>query len=298
EQVRKLPEVKQATGLRFGAMKIAGDDKSVSVVDPATAPDVFDLEVQKGSMAGLRDSQVGVSDVIAEEKGYRIGTTLDAQFPDGFATKVSVATIYGAHDVAGNWIVGQPAWNAHAVSNTDAIVFVKLRNGVSIQQGKQAVQRLASAYPGAKVRDKAEFAKEQAKFVNQLLALVYVMLTLAIIIALLGIANTLSLSVYERTRELGLLRAVGMTRGQLRSSVRWEAVVVALFGAVGGLGLGVFLGWALVKGAGKGGFTTVRVPVGSLVAVLVLAAFAGVLAGLRAAGKAGRLNVLEAIAAD
>jgi putative ABC transport system permease protein len=298
DQVRKLPQVQQATGLRFGAVQIAGDDKSVAVVDPATAPDVFDLEVQKGRVADLRDRQVGVSDVIAEEKGYRIGTQLDARFPDGFTTKVTVATIYGAHDVAGNWIVGQPAWNAHAVSNTDAIVFVKLRGGVSIQQGKQAVARLAAAYPGAKVRDKQEFAKEQAQFVNQLLALVYVMLALAIIIALLGIANTLSLSVYERTRELGLLRAVGMTRGQLRSSVRWEAVVVALFGAVGGLGLGVFLGWALVKGAGKGGFTTVRLPAGTLVAVLVLAALAGVLAGLRAAGKAARLNVLDAIAAD
>jgi len=298
DDIRALPEVDQATGLRFGSMRIDGDDKSVSVVDPSTAEGVFDLDVQQGRLAALHESQVGVSDILAEEKGYKIGTSLDATFPDGFETKVSVAAIYGSQDVAGNWVVGQPAWNPHAVNNSDALIFVNLKDGVSLAAGKQAVEKVAKTYPGAKVRDKDEFAKTAAGFVNQLLALVYVMLTLAIIIALLGIANTLSLSVYERTRELGLLRAVGMTRGQLRSSVRWEAVVVALFGAFGGLGLGVFLGWALVKGAGKGGFTTVRIPPGSLVIVLLLAGIAGVVAGLRAAGKAAKLNVLEAIAAD
>jgi putative ABC transport system permease protein len=157
---------------------------------------------------------------------------------------------------------------------------------------------VAGTYPGAKVNDREEFAEEQAGFVNQLLALVYVMLTLAIIIALFGIANTLSLSVYERTHELGLLRAVGMTRGQLRSTVRWEAVVIAVFGAVGGLGLGVFLGWAVVKGAGKGGFSTFQLPFVTLIAVLIIAGLAGLLAGVRAAARAAKLDILTAVASQ
>ncbi|MEY2476707.1 MAG: putative transport system permease protein [Actinomycetota bacterium] len=298
EQVRALPEVETATSLRFGVMRIADDDKSISVVDPATGPGVFDLEVQQGSLAALGESAVGVSDTIAEEKGYRIGTTLPATFPDGFTTQLTIATIYGAQDVAGNWIIGQPAWNAHAVSNTDAIILLNLRNGVSLQDGKAAVIRVAADYPGAKVQDRDAFAEEAAGFVNQLLALVYVMLTLAILIALFGIANTLSLSVHERTRELGLLRAVGMTRGQLRSTVRWEAVVIAVFGAIGGLGLGVFLAWALVKGAGKGGFTTFQLPIGTLIIVLVIAGIAGLLAGVRAASRAAKLDILTAVGSN
>jgi putative ABC transport system permease protein len=298
EDVQALPEVATATGLRFGAMVIDNDDKSVTVLDPDTAPKVLDLAVLEGSLADLRASEVGVADEVAADKGYKIGTKLPARFPDGFTTEVTVATIYGSQDLVGNWIVGQPAWNPHATSNTDSLVLVKLAPGVTIAQGKVAVEKVSSAYPGASVNDREAFAKEQAGFINQLLALVYVMLTLAIIIALFGIANTLSLSVYERTRELGLLRAVGMTRGQLRSTVRWEAVVIAVFGAVGGLGLGVFLGWAVVKGAGKGGFSTFRLPIGTLIAVLVIAGVAGLLAGMRAASRTAKLDILTAIGSE
>jgi putative ABC transport system permease protein len=298
EQVRKVPEVDVATGLRLGPVRIANGNKAVAVFDPETAPEVVDLDVKQGSLAALGENQVGVADEVAEEKGYKIGTRLPARFPDGFTTTLTVAVIYGSSDVAGNWLVGLPAWNAHATSNTDAIIFVKLKEGVSLTAGKAAVSKVAATYPGAKVRDRDEFAKEQAKFVNQLLALIYVMLTLAIVIALFGIANTLSLSVHERTRELGLLRAVGMTRGQLRSTVRWEAVVIAVFGALGGLGLGIFLGWALVRGAGKGGFTTFRLPPGTLIVVLLLSGLAGLLAGARAASKAAKLDILTAVASQ
>jgi putative ABC transport system permease protein len=297
-QLQDLPEVDTATGLRLGAMRIANDDKSVAVFDPTTAPAVIDLDVVEGSLADLGENEVGVADKVAEEKGYKIGTRLPARFPDGFTTELTVSVLYGSQDVAGNWVIGQPAWNAHATSNTDAIIFVKLAEGVSIGEGKAAVDRVAGTYPGAKVNDREAFADEQAGFVNQLLALVYVMLTLAILIALFGIANTLSLSVHERTHELGLLRAVGMTRGQLRSTVRWEAVVIAVFGAVGGLGLGVFLGWAVVKGAGKGGFSTFRLPVGTLVLVLIIAGIAGLLAGMRAASRAAKLDILQAVASE
>jgi putative ABC transport system permease protein len=148
------------------------------------------------------------------------------------------------------------------------------------------------------VRDRAEFAASFSQGVDTMLGIVYVLLALAILIALLGIANTLSLSVHERTRELGLLRAVGQTRAQLRSMVRWESVIVALYGTVGGLGLGAFLGWALVRAASTEDVGAFSAPAGRLVAVLLAGALAGVVAGIRPARRAARLDVLAAIATE
>ena len=297
-EVDALPEVKGATGIGFGALTVEDDDKFVAVVDPETVSGVFDLDVAEGSLAALDADAVAISDDIAEDKGYEIGTTLSARFPDGARSELSVVAIYRSQDVAGNWTIGKPAWAPHALNDVDALVLVQLAEGVSLDAGKRAVETVAARYPGAEVQDRAEFTETQTAQIDLILGLVYTMLALAIVIALLGIANTLSLSVFERTRELGLLRAVGMTRGQLRSSIRWESVIIATFGALGGLALGVFLGWALVRGAGKGGFTTFTLPVGSLLGVLVLAGVAGVLAGLRAASRAAKLDVLQAIATE
>ena len=135
--------------------------------------------------------------------------------------------------------------------------------------------------------------------VDQMLTFVYGMLGIAVLIALLGIGNTLSLSIHERRRELGLLRAVGQSRAQLRATVRWESVIVAVFGTLGGLAVGTFLGWGLVRAVNaQEGFGVFDAPVGALGVVLVLAAAAGVLAALRPARRAARLDVLQAIAAE
>jgi putative ABC transport system permease protein len=156
-----------------------------------------------------------------------------------------------------------------------------------------------ATYGSPTVYTRAGYISATGSRVNTFLGLIYVMLALAILIALLGIANTLSLSTHERTRELGLLRAVGQTRAQLRSMVRWESVTIAVFGTVGGLGLGAFLGWALVKAANTAqGIGTFSAPVGQLVVILIVGAVAGVLAGLRPAGRAARLDVLAAIAQE
>ncbi len=177
---------------------------------------------------------------------------------------------------------------------------VGLADGTSLAQGKRAVERVAADFGGPDVLDRQEFAGEVAGGVDMLLSIIYALLALAIIIALMGIANTLSLAIHERTRELGLLRAVGQTRRQVRQMVRWESVVVAAFGAAGGLALGVFLGWSLVTvvGAATDGFDSFALPVGRLAIVLVVAAASGVLAAIRPARRAARLNVLDAIASE
>jgi putative ABC transport system permease protein len=143
-----------------------------------------------------------------------------------------------------------------------------------------------------------EYVASVAGQVDQMLVAIYVLLVLAIVIALMGIANTLSLSIHERTRELGLLRAVGQTRRQVRSMVRGEAATVALFGTVGGVLLGVFLGWAMVDTLASEGFTSFAIPTGPLAVVLALGALVGVVAAIRPARRAARQDILEAIATE
>ncbi len=161
------------------------------------------------------------------------------------------------------------------------------------------MQAVTAAFGSPDVFDREEYTASLAGDVDQVLSLIYVLLALAIVIALMGIANTLSLSVHERIRELGLLRAVGATRRQIRSMVRGEAVVVSLFGTAVGLGLGTFLGWALMRAiAADQGMGLFSVPVGQLAIVLGLGAMVGILAAVRPARRAARLDVLAAIATE
>jgi putative ABC transport system permease protein len=148
------------------------------------------------------------------------------------------------------------------------------------------------------VENQAEFKETQSGFVDQMLGLVTALLALALIIALLGITNTLALSVFERTRELGLLRAVGMSRRQARSMIRWESVIIAVIGAVLGLVVGGFFGWALVTSLAGEGVTEFALPSGQLIAYVIAAGVAGIVAAIPPARRAARLNVLEAIATE
>jgi putative ABC transport system permease protein len=143
--------------------------------------------------------------------------------------------------------------------------------------------------------DQNAYKQSRAKPIQQELMLVYALLALAILIALLGIGNTLALSIFERTRELGVLRAVGMTRRQLRAAIRWESVIIALQGTFLGLLIGVFFGWALVLAMKNQGITVFSLPVLNLVIVVLLAALAGVAAAILPSRRAAKLNILRAI---
>lgn len=149
-----------------------------------------------------------------------------------------------------------------------------------------------------KLQDREEFTGSIVTQISALLNVIYGLLAVSVVIALIGIANTLSLSIHERTREVGLLRATGMTRRQLRSSVRWEAVIVALMGTGIGLLLGLGLSFTLIQALKSQGFNTFAIPVGGLVTVVVFGAAVGVIASIRPASKAAKLNVLEAISSE
>ena len=161
-----------------------------------------------------------------------------------------------------------------------------------------AVTRALAPYPNLQVQTRAQFEQTQTASVNQLLGLVYALLALAVLIALIGIVNTLMLSVFERTREIGLLRAVGMKRRQVRTMIRSEAVILAIFGAIIGIIIGTGMGVALVSSLKQQGITDTVVPVSSLVIFLLLAALLGLVAASWPARRAARLDVLAAIAAE
>jgi putative ABC transport system permease protein len=297
--IADLPEVDVSSAAGNAPMRIDGDDAIATTYDPATLDRVLDLGVTAGSLADVGTGQIAVSaDYATDHGGLALGDPVEVTYPDGASEQVTVGAVFTEEDLFGGLLVPEPAFRPHTAQPGDVVVMVTLAGGVSEAEGERAVQAVADRYGAPDVQTGAEYTDAVAGQIDQMLNVVYVLLAFAIVIALMGIANTLALSIHERTRELGLLRAVGQTRRQLRSMVRGEAVTVALFGTVGGVGLGMFLGWAMVEALADEGFTSFALPATSLAAVVVVGALAGVLAAVRPARRAARLDVLDAIAAD
>ena len=220
-------------------------------------------------------------------------------FADGSIETLLVGAIYQDRALIGNAIMPASVYNKHVKQVPVYTFLIGLASGVSVSDGQAGVQAVADQYGAGSVQTREQFIDSAAGQIDTLLNVVYALLGLAILIALMGITNTLSLSIHERTRELGLLRAVGQTRGQVRSMVRWESVIIALFGTIGGLAIGVVLGWALMKAvAAQESVAQFSLPVDQLILVAVVGGFAGVLAGIRPAYKAAKLNILTAISAE
>jgi putative ABC transport system permease protein len=194
--------------------------------------------------------------------------------------------------------VSHGAFDAYAPEMLDTTLWVVGRESTPQQNLQTTIAQAIRAYPNAELVDREGMRKTVVEEFNSFLGLVYAMLGMAVIIALLGIANTIGLSVTERTRELGLLRAVGTSRPQLRGMVRWEAAIIAVFGTLTGLAIGLFLGWAMVFAVRESGIETAKtvIPFGQLAIIVAIAAMCGVVAALLPARRAARLDVLKAIA--
>lgn len=295
-----LPEVETAVGLGQGVAEIDGEGRALTVTDPAALARAFDLGDVQGSLDGLGTDGIAVADTEADKSGLRPGSTTELAFTDGSRHTFTVKAVYAQSELAGDYFITREAWAPHRAQDSDRLVAVGFEDGVSEQAGKAAVADVAAAYGNPEVQTRDEYAESSAGGIDMMLTLVYALLALAVLIALLGIANTLTLAVHERTRELGLLRAVGQTRSQLKAMVRWESVLVAAFGTVGGLALGGFLGWVLVKasdGASDSAFAF-AVPPLQLTVVALVGLAAGAVAAWRPARRAARLDVLRAIATE
>lgn len=293
--VREVPEAAAVSEFRQNVFRYDGNTSFLTAVDPETIESVATLEMIVGSTAALSQGSVLVYRDVAEANGFEQGDTVSLVFPSTGEREFIVGGIYGENRLVGDWVVSVQTYEQNYTEQLDSFVLVKGAPDVGPADLQAAVEAKIGDFPNIEVQDQAAFREKQAGFVDQLLGLVTAMLLLAVLIALFGIVNTLSLSIFERTREIGLLRAVGMTRRQLRTMVRWESVIIAVFGALLGLAIGVFFGFSLQQALQEEGLSELAIPGGQLAVYVVLAGLAGVLAAVAPARKAARLNVLEAI---
>lgn len=292
------PELAVVTEVRQTPAQVNGSGTFLPGVDPSTFGEIADPGVRAGSLSDLSGpGTIGVDAQTAKGKGWTLGDTVEVLFPDTGTQELKIVVLYDDSNVAGGtYIVGLPTYEANVLVQLDSSIFVKLAPGTSIDQGRAAIEKVTDGYPNADVQTKTEFADSIVGQITQLLVLIYVLLLLAIIIALIGIVNTLALSIFERTRELGLMRAVGMSRQQMRTTVRYEAVIIALLGTLLGLVLGLGFGIALVTAlADESSSSGLTIPVGQLIVVILLAIIAGVISAILPARRAARLNILQAV---
>lgn len=270
----------------------------VTSLDPDTATDVFEPRMAQGEITDLGPDGVVVDVGVAEDNGLAVGDTVLVTGPGGVTLDLTIEAISDDLTLLGFWAISTDTYGELVSERQLAQVIVSVSDGADIDTVALRMEEAVANVPGLVVLDRQEFIGDLASQITSFLTLVNGLLLLSVIIAMIGIANTLSLSIHERTRELGLLRAVGMTRSQLRSAVRWEAVIIAVLGTVVGLGVGLVVSWALVAALDDFGLSTFEVPVGPLAVVVIAAAVLGVVASIRPARRAARLDVLDAIATE
>jgi putative ABC transport system permease protein len=284
---------------RAGQVEIEGDTKTITGADPNFGPAV-DIHPEAGALRRFRadGGLLLFRDVYDELTASERRSGLTIRFAKTGEQLVPIAGVYEEKDAVGtDYLLSMPLYELNFTDQQDNFVSIKLPPGVSVGDAERRVQAALEPFPSVDAQNRSEFQEKRESQIDQFLNFMYVMLLLAVGIALLGIVNALALSVFERTREIGLLRAVGMTRGQLRSMVRWEAVIISVFGALLGLALGVLFGVAIIQALADDGIVF-AFPAGQLVLFLVLAAVAGLFAGWFPARRAGKLDVLRAVQSE
>ena len=303
ERLSKVDGVTSVSNIRFETGKLAGKSgtQPVNGVDPATVANSLKLDWDQGSdsvLRGLTDSQAIIGQEFAKERKLKVGDTMRFTTPRGNQVDYRVAgTFDSGVGLVGNVVVSnqslERSWDAKDI----AFAMINAVPGTDQAALEKREKAALADFPTAKPMTIAQFKDEQNAQVDQLVGLIYALLSLSVIVALLGIVNTLALSVHERTRELGLLRAVGMSRRQVRRMVRAESVITAAIGALLGVVLGIAFAAIVSRPLAADGFAF-AIPVGTLVAVTVLAALAGVLAAIPPARRASRVDVLRAVTTE
>ncbi len=303
DQVADLDGVEAVLPLPFTPGTVDGEDGNVLSVDPATLPGLVELTAAEGSLDELGEG-VWLSESEAEARGVAVGDTVEVQVATGAAAEREVlAVVEDSQILAGDVIVGQEVYDA----STEALagqgqglqlLLVDVADDADLASVRAEVTDVAAQYLTLSVLDSEEFTSSQTAQINTVLGLLYALLGLSLVIATLGVINTLALSVVERTREIGLLRAIGLTRGQLRRVITIESVATTVFGAMLGVVLGLGFGIALQRALEDDGLAVLSVPWETVVVVLVGSAVVGVVAALLPAWRATRIDVLRAITTE
>ncbi len=292
-----VPGVKAVSIVYSDQFEFRGALSYLTAVSPVHLADTIILDLTAGQGApALAAGQLLIDTTTANTKHLSVGSIVRVKFPEtGFST-LRVGGVFKANSLLGSFVISDALFRSNFNNPLPVAVLVSTARGTS--NIGTALGRGLRAYPNLKIQTRAQFVSSQKAQVNQLLGLVYALLALAVIIALVGIVNTLLLSVFERTHEIGLLRAVGMKRRQVRAMIRSESVIIASFGAIVGVIIGTGLGIALVASLRNQGLSDTVIPYSSLVVFLVLSALLGLAAASWPARRAAKLDVLAAIAAE
>ncbi len=294
--MREVDGVAAVSQFRQGGFRVDGSTAFVTAVDPATIDDVASLELSSEAIQGLEDGKIVVFDDVMADENWKVGDTIPTAFATVGKAPLVIGGTFSENSLIGtNYVISLDTYEQVFQQQLDAFVMVKLEPGADATAVTASVVAATTEFGNVEVQDQTAFREQQAGFIDQLLGLISALLFFAILIALFGIVNTLGLSIFERTRELGLLRAVGMSRRQVKRMIRWESVIIAIIGAFLGVVIGVFFGFALQQALANQGVTELVIPVGTLVVYVILAALAGVLAAIWPARRAAKLNVLESI---
>ncbi len=296
-EVRSADFVDAATGFRYLDARVDGAIQNVGAVEFDQISALLDLGVTEGSYSTTAANPVVISADEAETHALGVGDVITAEFSNGSAVQATVTGIFEEQVIISqDYLFDTAVFESTGIAQADEWLAISVTDTADVNSVEALVASLSERFPHADVETTAAFQERIEGFVDEILAIVNVMVALAVIIALIGIANTLALSVFERTRELGLIRAVGMTRRQLRRMVRFEAALVATFGAVLGVGVGLLFGWGVVGALPESFASSVAIPTTSIVILMLVAATAGLVAAWLPARRAGRMNVLDAIA--
>ncbi len=292
--ISKLPEVAKATGIGLVTAKLDDKGQYITTISPESINGVWNIGLINAQYSDLATNSIFVSQKKAVKIGVAKGSIMKILFADGMTRKLTVSGLY-VHNEIGDYIISKSLLADTTVVSFDRGVYIVTKQGVSSTVARAALTKAVTKYGQGDLLSKREYINKRSGNVNQLLGLIYGLLFLSVIIAVVGIIITLLLSVFERQRELGLLRAVGMTRSQVRTTVRWESVITSLLGAVIGIVLGIGLGWVIVFALRDQGLRNFALPIGSTIFIVFASFIVGVLAAIYPAWRATKVDILSAL---
>jgi putative ABC transport system permease protein len=296
EAVKKAPGVESVSDVRAGEAQTFGNTIAVTAVNPPAAK-VFNLDWTAGDssvMANLGDDGVFVDKDFAKSHSLEVGSPVPVTFADGSQELFNVKGIFDpptGGSPFGRVTMSTTSWDSHTTDPENLYSFVTMTGGQT-DANQAALDKTLQDFPNAKAATRQKFIDNQISGLSSILNILYVLLALSVVVSLFGIVNTLVLTVFERTREIGMLRAIGMTRRQVRRMIRHESVITALIGAAIGIGLGIVLAALLIA---RVDFIVLSIPIGQLIVFAIAAIVVGILAAIFPARRASRLNVLQAL---
>jgi putative ABC transport system permease protein len=298
EQIRGLDGVNTVTAFRQAGAKIDDSQVFVQAVDPKSLSVALNLPVDAGTLGAFNDSSILMSTNAADSRDLKVGDSVTLDFPAG-PQKYTLGAVYPVNGaITSDVLMTLGALEKAGIKPLDSLLFITKDPGASEAAVRSEIDQVLANDPTVTLKNQKEFADEQKGLINTLLYIIYALLGLAIIIAILGITNTLALSVIERTREVGLLRAIGLGRRQLRTMVRLESIVISLLGATLGVAMGIIFGVSLQRAIADDGVDVLSIPWLQLAIFVVLSGVVGVLAAVFPARRAAKLDVLTAITTE